>query len=116
MFTGTSCGGSGGLTPFFFSLARLVCTRFLTWVTARLQRIVFVSPVPAALMLAFIRFQVTMQTPFLSAEWRHLVMLNYAVNRDVLQPFVPPGTELDFFGDRTFLSVIGFRFLRTGVF
>ena len=33
--------------------------------------------------------------PFLSAEWRHLVMLNYAVPREVLRPFVPAGTALD---------------------
>lgn len=57
-----------------------------------------------------------MQTPFLSAEWRHLVMMNYEVSPDVLQPFVPRGTELDSFGDRTFLSVVGFLFLRTRVF
>ena len=33
--------------------------------------------------------------PFLSAEWRHLVMLNYACPSEVLQPFVPAGTALD---------------------
>ena len=58
-----------------------------------------------------------MQTSiFLTAEWRYLVMLNYAVGRDVLLPLVPPGTELDFFGDRTFLSVVGFHFKRTRLF
>jgi uncharacterized protein YqjF (DUF2071 family) len=57
-----------------------------------------------------------MQTPFLSAEWRHLVMLNYEVDRHVLQPMVPQGTELNSFGGRTFLSVVGFRFLHTRVF
>jgi uncharacterized protein YqjF (DUF2071 family) len=58
-----------------------------------------------------------MQTPiFLTAEWRYLVMLNYAVDRDVLQPLVPRGTELDFFGDQTFVSLVGFRFTRTRIF
>lgn len=57
-----------------------------------------------------------MQTSiFLTAEWRYLVMLNYAVDREVLQPLVPPGTELDFFGDQTFLSVVGFQFTRTRI-
>src|SRR5262245_22166860 len=57
-----------------------------------------------------------MQTPvFLTAEWRHLVMLNYEVDRALLQPLVPSGTEIDFFGGRTFLSVVGFRFIRTRV-
>ena len=58
-----------------------------------------------------------MQTPiFLTAEWRYLAMLNYPVDRDVLRPLVPNGTELDFFDDQMFVSVVGFRFLRTRVF
>jgi uncharacterized protein YqjF (DUF2071 family) len=52
---------------------------------------------------------------FLSAEWRHLAMLNYAVDRDLLLPYVPFGTELDSFGGQTFVSLVGFRFLRTKV-
>jgi len=50
---------------------------------------------------------------FLSAEWRDLVMLNYEVAPTLLQPCVPPGTELDFFDGLTFVSLVGFRFLRT---
>lgn len=43
-------------------------------------------------------------------------MLNYAVERDLLQPFIPAGTELDFFGETTFLSIVGFRFTQARVF
>jgi len=58
-----------------------------------------------------------MQKPiFLTAEWRYLLMLNYVVDRDVLQPMVPQGTELDFHGDRTFVSVVGFHFSNVRVF
>jgi uncharacterized protein YqjF (DUF2071 family) len=58
-----------------------------------------------------------MQTPrFLTAEWRYLVMLNYVVDRKVLQSLVPRGTELDFFGDRTFVSVVGFHFRNARIF
>lgn len=53
---------------------------------------------------------------FLSAEWRNLVMLNYEVDPHLLQGYVPPGTELDFFEGRTFISLVGFRFLRTKLF
>jgi uncharacterized protein YqjF (DUF2071 family) len=53
---------------------------------------------------------------FLTAEWRDLAMLNYAVDPGVLAPLIPAGTELDFFEGQTFASVIGFRFLRTRVF
>ena len=32
---------------------------------------------------------------FLTAEWRFLAMLNWEVERPLLRPFVPAGTELD---------------------
>lgn len=53
--------------------------------------------------------------PFLTAHWRHLAMLNYAVPPEVLQPFVPRGTELDSWQGKTFASVVGFLFLDTRV-
>ena len=52
---------------------------------------------------------------FLTAEWRHLVMLNYEVHPGLLLKFVPPGTELDQWNGKTFLSLVGFRFLHTKV-
>jgi len=58
-----------------------------------------------------------MQTPiFLTAEWRYLLMLNYVVDPAVLRPMVPHGTELDSFGDRTFVSVVGFHFSKVRIF
>lgn len=48
---------------------------------------------------------------FLSAELRDLVMLNYEVPPEILSKRVPPGTELDSFNGRTFVSIVGFRFL-----
>lgn len=50
---------------------------------------------------------------FLTAEWRNLVMLSYAVDPALLDPFVPAGTQLDVFQDRTYLSLIGFEFNRS---
>lgn len=50
---------------------------------------------------------------FLSAEWRDLVMLNYEVEPGLLNRYVPPGTTLDSFQGRTFVSLVGFRFCRT---
>lgn len=55
----------------------------------------------------------SMPRRFLSAEWRHLVMLNYAIDPEILAPLVPPGTELDSWGGTTFVSMVGFMFLRT---
>lgn len=52
---------------------------------------------------------------FLTAEWRHLLMVNYVVEPAVLAPLVPTGTELDDWQGRTYVSVVGFRFLNTRV-
>ena len=51
--------------------------------------------------------------PFLTANWRYLAMLNYAIDPAIVAPLVPPGTELDFENGETFVSVVGFLFLDT---
>jgi uncharacterized protein YqjF (DUF2071 family) len=53
---------------------------------------------------------------FLSAEWRDLVMLNYEVEPGILRAYVPHGVELDAFDGRTFVSLVGFQFLRTKLY
>lgn len=53
--------------------------------------------------------------PFLTAEWRYLVMLNYAIEPDVLRPLLPAGTTLDLWQGRALVSVVGFRVLDTRV-
>ena len=55
------------------------------------------------------------QRPFLTAAWRHLAMLNYEVPRQLLEPLVPAGTELDEFDGAVLASMVGFRFLDTRV-
>ncbi len=52
---------------------------------------------------------------FLSADWRHLAMLNYEIEPAALRSMVPPGTELDSWEGTTFVSLVGFRFLDTRV-
>ncbi len=53
---------------------------------------------------------------FLSAEWRDLVMLNYEVEPSLLNRYVPPGTTVDSYQGRTYISLVGFRFCRTKLF
>jgi uncharacterized protein YqjF (DUF2071 family) len=53
--------------------------------------------------------------PFLTAEWRYLVMLNYEIDPRTLVPLVPAGTVLDLRHGRALVSVVGFRFLGTRV-
>jgi uncharacterized protein YqjF (DUF2071 family) len=55
------------------------------------------------------------QHKFLTAEWRHLVMLNFEVEPAILRSEVPRGLELDTWNGRNFLSVVGFLFLKTRV-
>jgi uncharacterized protein YqjF (DUF2071 family) len=52
---------------------------------------------------------------FLTAEWRHLAMVNFEIDPAVLEPLVPRGTVLDGWGGRTYVSLVGFLFLRTRV-
>lgn len=54
-----------------------------------------------------------MLKPFLTANWRYLAMLNFAIEPDLLAPLVPAGTELDFHNGQTFASVVGFLFYHT---
>ncbi len=53
--------------------------------------------------------------PFLTAEWRHLLMAQYEVDPAILAPHVPAGTELDLWEGRAVVSMVGFRFLNTRV-
>ena len=50
---------------------------------------------------------------FLKAEWRKLAFANYAIDPSVLKKYVPPGTELDFWEGKCYVSLIGFMFLNT---
>jgi uncharacterized protein YqjF (DUF2071 family) len=56
-----------------------------------------------------------MKPVFLSAEWRHLVMANYALSPRILQPYLPYKTELDFYDGKCYVSLVGFRFLKVKI-
>ena len=50
---------------------------------------------------------------FLRAEWRKLAIANYEIDRAVLEKYVPTGTELDLWQGACYVSLIGFRFIKT---
>ncbi len=54
-----------------------------------------------------------MQKPFLTAEWQKLLLVNFPVEPDLLQPFIPQKTELDIFDGNCLVSMVGFMFLYT---
>ncbi|TWT62888.1 YqjF family protein [Rubinisphaera italica] len=52
---------------------------------------------------------------FLSARWEHLLLANYVVEPEVLQPFVPEGTKLDAFDGQVYVSLVAFLFNRMSI-
>ena len=55
-------------------------------------------------------------TDFLNAQWENLVMANFAVDQDILLPYLPKGVELDFYENKTYVSLVGFMFRNTKIF
>ncbi|MBE9584416.1 DUF2071 domain-containing protein [Mucilaginibacter sp. JRF] len=52
---------------------------------------------------------------FLTATWKNLVMLNYEVDPQILKPYLPAATELDFWQGKCLVSMVGFLFNNTRV-
>jgi hypothetical protein len=52
---------------------------------------------------------------FLNAEWRKLAVANYIIKPSFLNKYVPPGTELDLWEGKCFVSLIGFMFMNTKI-
>jgi uncharacterized protein YqjF (DUF2071 family) len=50
---------------------------------------------------------------FLQAEWRKLAMANYRVDPKILAPYLPYKTEIDFWNNTCYVSLVGFMFLNT---
>src|SRR5215469_8653670 len=50
---------------------------------------------------------------FLTAEWRNLVLFNYAVDPGLLGKLAPPGTVIDSFEGKTYVSLVAFEFNST---
>jgi uncharacterized protein YqjF (DUF2071 family) len=50
---------------------------------------------------------------FLTAKWRHLAVFNYAIEPQVLEPYLPAGLELDFWRGTTYISLLAFLFQDT---
>ncbi len=53
--------------------------------------------------------------PFLTAQWRNLVMLHWEVDPALLIDRVPTGTTLDLWQSKAYVGLIGFQFLDTRV-
>lgn len=54
-------------------------------------------------------------SPFLTAAWRRLLLLNYPIEPASLQPWLPVHTELDIWNGTCYVSLVGFMFQNTRV-
>jgi hypothetical protein len=52
---------------------------------------------------------------FLRAEWRKLAIANFDIEANVLDKYVPFGTELDFRQGKCYVSLVGFMFVNTKI-
>jgi uncharacterized protein YqjF (DUF2071 family) len=56
-----------------------------------------------------------MEKIFLTAKWQHLIMANYVIDPKILQKYLPPRVEIDFWNQQTYVSLVGFLFKNTKV-
>jgi uncharacterized protein YqjF (DUF2071 family) len=54
-----------------------------------------------------------MASTFLTGEWRKLVMINYIIDKHILEKHLPKGTEIELFEGKCYISLIGFMFMNT---
>ncbi|CAA9202915.1 hypothetical protein FLA105534_04317 [Flavobacterium bizetiae] len=52
---------------------------------------------------------------FLKAEWKNLALFNYEVDAKILEKYLPAGTEIDFWNNKCYVSLVGFMFENTKV-
>jgi len=55
------------------------------------------------------------KSQFLKAQWKNLVMINYEVDPQILDTYLPPGTVLDLWEGKALVSMVGFLFADTKV-
>jgi uncharacterized protein YqjF (DUF2071 family) len=53
--------------------------------------------------------------PFMMAEWRHILFLNYSVDPAALAPWIPAGTTLDLWEGKAVLSMVCYLSTKTRV-
>ena len=53
---------------------------------------------------------------FLTARWRHLAMLSFPIDPSILEPYLPPQLELDYWQGKSYISLVGFVFLEARLF
>jgi uncharacterized protein len=50
---------------------------------------------------------------FLKAQWKNLALVNYEIDSDILKKYLPEGTEIDYYNEKCYVSLVGFLFQDT---
>ena len=53
---------------------------------------------------------------FLKANWENIIMANYAIDPEILAPYLPKGVSLDLYNGKAYVSLVGFMFKKTKLF
>ena len=52
---------------------------------------------------------------FLNAQWKNLAIINFEIEAEILEKYLPAGTELDIWNGKCYVSLVGFMFKETKV-
>ncbi|TRX35534.1 DUF2071 domain-containing protein [Flavobacterium sp. ZT3R18] len=52
---------------------------------------------------------------FLTANWNNLALINYEIDAKILEEYLPNGTEIDYWDNKCYVSLVGFMFNNTKV-
>jgi uncharacterized protein YqjF (DUF2071 family) len=52
---------------------------------------------------------------FLTANWNNLALINYEIDPKILEEYLPNGTEIDYWNNKCYASLVGFMFNNTKV-
>jgi len=52
---------------------------------------------------------------FLTANWNNLALINYEIDSKILEKHLPIGTEIDFWDNKCYVSLVGFMFNNTKI-
>ena len=74
----------------------------------------FLFPMLIATYFYFLTANITSDS-FLKAEWKNLALFNYEVDAKLLEKYAPTGTEIDFWNNKCYVSLVGFMFKNTKV-
>ncbi|WP_369819557.1 YqjF family protein [[Flexibacter] sp. ATCC 35103] len=74
----------------------------------------FILPMAIATYFYFFTANINSES-FLQAEWQNLAIFNYEVDSEVLEKYLPAGTEIDIWDNKCYVSLVGFMFKNTKV-